>query len=143
MRPDDANPKAIAHGDDRRLELLVPQEPLVEGAQRVGVLVVHTGGDPTAPEHVIDGDHAAGRHLWQQRVEVRDVLGLDGVDEGELDAGSQPWQHPQRRLIDDADAVGYPGAQPVAAGWPPRRTPPGGCGDPARRTRTARHSTPS
>ena len=48
MRADDANPEAIAHGDDRRLELLVPQESLVEGAQRVGVLVVHAGRYPLA-----------------------------------------------------------------------------------------------
>src|SRR2546430_7617219 len=88
------------------------------------------GGDPPAPGEVIDGDHAAWRHLWQQGVEVGRVFRLDRIDEGELNPRREAGQDAQRRFIDDADPVGDPGAQPVAAGAGPARTTRGGGGGP-------------
>src|SRR2546423_14773732 len=104
------------------------------------------GGDPPAPGEVIDGDHAAWRHLWQQGVEVGRVFRLDRIDEGELNPRREAGQDAQRRFIDDADPVGDPGAQPVAAGPGPPRAAPGGAGAsapaPAPRPPPPRAATP-
>src|SRR2546423_8736416 len=95
------------------------------------------GGDPPAPGEVIDGDHAAWRHLWQQGVEVGRVFSLDRIDEGELNPRREPGQDAQRRFIDDADPVGDPGAQPVAAGAGGTRPDRGAGVEPAARPRPA------
>src|ERR1700736_6691340 len=116
MRTNDADAEAVADRKDRCLELHMPQKVLVEGTERVGVLVMLAGRDAAAPEDVVHRDHAARGHLRQQRVEIRDVLGLDGVDERELTPRRKPRDHPQRRLVDHPNAVGHSGAQPVAAG---------------------------
>src|SRR2546425_4439414 len=92
------------------------QKLLVEGPQGIRILVMLAGGDPPAPGEVVDGDHAAWRHLWQEGVEVGRVFRLDRIDEGELDSRCEAGQDAQRRFIDDADPVGDSGTQPVAAG---------------------------
>src|SRR3989442_5898781 len=83
-----ADPDAIADGDDGRGQSIVRHEPLVETPNRLrgGAAVVGSRSRraPT-PEQVVHRDDAAVAQQWKRALEVVPVLLFQGIDEDEVE----------------------------------------------------------
>ena len=117
---------AVAERQDDDRELGMHHQVAVEGAEGVGgggvgtaggVLAARLGiGDQAAPEQVVEDEGAADLDLGQQEVEVAAVLGLGGVDPGEVEAPVESGDRLERRPLDQPHAPGDAAALEVAAG---------------------------
>ena len=106
-------------GSQRDLHAGIGGGVRVEGPQRGRRGVVLAGdGHAASPEDVVHQDHAAGRQARHDLLVVVDVVGLVGVDEGEVHRwlGRQAPQRLQRRGDAQVDAVGHAGSLPVRPG---------------------------
>ena len=113
---------AVADGQQAGIDTAVVADLGVEGAKRIGILVVHVRiGDLARPERVVERDRPAAADELQAGLVIRIVVRLVGVDEGEVEGfGSALLQQRRERLgrgrEAKLDALGDAGLLPVAAG---------------------------
>src|SRR5687767_3086719 len=111
---------AVADGEQREVDALVLPELGVERTDRLGVSVlVGEVGDRSAPDDVVDQQQPAAAHQFQAALVVGVVVGLVGIDEGEIELaaktlGQQPVECLECRGYGELDAALQSGLLPVA-----------------------------
>src|SRR5947209_529166 len=111
------DPDPVADRHDGRVEPRIAEEFLVERAQRFGVRFVRrlgNRGGATGPQQVVDDDDPGALEHRHDRVEVVLVLGLDRVDEHDVEVAlGERAEHFERGLVDDLDPLLDAGAPEV------------------------------
>src|SRR5690348_8153866 len=112
----------VGQRQETEIDALVAVELAIERAKRRGVGIIALGiGDGAAPEHIVDYDEAALAEQREGALVIAVVIGLVGVDEGELEAsrralGKETLERLERWPKAQIDLAGDAGLRPIPLG---------------------------